>query len=586
MRILALVTARGGSKGFPGKNLALLGGRPLVAWSHQALETLRHRYPETRLWLSTDSEAIRDAWPEADRPHRLRPAELAADTTPSMEVVAYEVEQAILEGFIPEAVLVLQPTSPLVSASDLETAVELLELGTPSVIGVTPVGHPIQWAYGRSGEGVLEPVLPSHDASRRQDLPEAVRPVGFYLASIAFIREHGCFLVPGHSGSVVVPPDRGVDIDAPADLALAAHYLATGSVPLIQLGTRTVGKGQPCFVIAEAGVNHNGDLDRAIEMVRVAADAGADAIKFQTFRSEALASRFAPKAEYQARNTGDQRTQVEMLKELELSPEAFHKIKETCEDLGILFLSTPFEEESAVFLDKLGVAAFKIGSGELTNLPLLEALAQCGRPLILSTGMGTFEEVADAVNSVRAFGNPPLALLHCVSMYPAPCGEYNLRAMGTMEQAFGVQVGLSDHTLGWEVTLAAVAMGATIIEKHFTLDRSLPGPDHLASLDPGELKQMISQIRMVESALGDGVKRPTPSEANSRVAGRKSIVALRNLPEGHLLTGADLGVKRPGTGLRPALLSQLLGRRLVRSLQEDEAIDWQDLEPTQPALRG
>lgn len=579
MKVLALVTARGGSKGFPGKNLALLGGRPLVSWSHGLLDAFRRRHPGTRLWLSTDSEAIRDAWPEADRPHRLRPAELAADTTPSMAVVEHELAEAAKEGFVPDAVLLLQPTSPLIALEDLEAAFAALRSGTPSVIGVTPLDHPIQWAYTRAAAGRLDPVLPPDEATRRQDLPETVRPVGFYLCTSDFLRAHGRFLQPGVSGSVVVPAERGVDIDAPSDLALAMHHVASAVPPGVQVGGSTLGKGQPCFVIAEAGVNHNGDLDRALEMVRVAADAGADAIKFQTFRSEALASRFAPKAEYQAQNTGDGRSQLEMLKELELSPEAFHQVKQACDEAGILFLSTPFEEESARFLDELGVAAFKVGSGELTNLPLLETLARTGRPLILSTGMGTFEEVAEAVQAVRGAGNPPLALLHCLSMYPAPCNEYNLRAMGTMEAAFGVPVGLSDHTLGWEVTLAAVALGAAVLEKHFTLDRELPGPDHRASLEPSELAEMIAQLRRVESALGDGAKRPMPSEMNTRAVARKSIVAARALPVGHVVALEDLAIKRPGEGISPARLRALPGRVLARGLQEDEAFMWDALAP-------
>jgi N-acetylneuraminate synthase len=446
---------------------------------------------------------------------------------------------------------------------------------------MTPLDHPIQWAYLRRGDGALEAALPPEDATRRQDLPEALRPVGFYLCTTPFLREHGRFLVPGLSQGTLVPASRGVDIDAPADLALARHHVASREPRSFALEGRPLGQGRRCFLIAEAGVNHNGDLGRALEMVRVAAEAGADAIKFQTFKSEALASRFAPKAEYQARNTGDQRSQLEMLKELELSAEAFQELKRACDEAGILFLSTPFEEESARFLDELGVAAFKVGSGELTNLPLLRALARSGRPLILSTGMATLEEVADAVEAVRGAGDPPLALLHCVSMYPAPCEEYNLRAMATMEAAFGVPVGLSDHTLGWEATLAAVALGASIIEKHFTLDRSLPGPDHLASLDPQELKEMITQLRRVESAMGDGLKRPTPSEANSRAVGRKSIVAAKALPAGHVLAATDLGVKRPGLGIPPGRLEALVGRRLSRGLEEDQALGWDDLEPEQ-----
>lgn len=224
MRILALVTARGGSKGFPGKNIALLQGRPLVAWSHSALEAFRDRHPDTRVWLSTDSEEIRQAWPEPGQPHRLRPAALAGDATPSIDVVEYEVAQAAAEGFEAEAVLLLQPTTPLVSVEDLEAALSLYQSGCPSVLGVTPLDHPVQWVYYRDADGGLAPVIPPGEATRRQDLREAVRPVGFYLSGAAFLREQRRFMVPGVTRSVMVPVERGVDIDGPSDLALAAFH--------------------------------------------------------------------------------------------------------------------------------------------------------------------------------------------------------------------------------------------------------------------------------------------------------------------------------------------------------------------------
>jgi N,N'-diacetyllegionaminate synthase len=341
---------------------------------------------------------------------------------------------------------------------------------------------------------------------------------------------------------------------------------------MVIIGDRKVGPGLPTFLIAEAGVNHNGDVERALEMVRVAARAGADAVKFQTFRASDLVSREARKADYQARNVGAEGGQLEMLRLLELGEPAFVRIKAECEGEGVLFLSTPFDAGSAEFLARLGVAAFKIGSGDVTNLPLLRQLAAVGRPLIVSTGMSTLEEVAEAVRAIRERGNPPLLVLHCLSTYPAPCAEYNLRAMRSMERELGVPTGLSDHTLGWEVTLGAVALGAPVIEKHFTLDRSLPGPDHAASLEPRELAEMIGQVRRLESALGDGVKRPMPSELSTREVARKSVVVVRDLAAGSVLRAEDLAIKRPGTGLPPKAIDVVPGRVLRVALRADSVL--------------
>lgn len=346
---------------------------------------------------------------------------------------------------------------------------------------------------------------------------------------------------------------------------------------MVTIGDRRIGFGHPAYLIAEAGVNHNGDLAMALCMVEAAAKAGADAIKFQTFRSEALASKTAKKADYQTRNTGVEGSQLEMLKRLELPPESFRTIQAACKKSGIQFLSTPFDQDSARFLASLGVPAFKIGSGDITNLPLLEEMATLGKTLILSTGMSTMEEIHAAVDVIRAQGDPDLVILHCLSTYPAPCEEYNLRSIPALAKAFSNPIGLSDHTLGWEVTLGGIALGAAVIEKHFTLDRDLPGPDHRASLVPEELGQMVAQVRRLESALGDGNKRPMPSELSTREAARKSIVVTRDLPAGAVLEAEFLAVKRPGTGLPPSLLRTLPGRTLRVALPADSVLRQEDL---------
>jgi N-acetylneuraminate synthase len=328
----------------------------------------------------------------------------------------------------------------------------------------------------------------------------------------------------------------------------------------LDIAGRTIGTNQPCFIIAEAGVNHNGDLSLAHELIDAASQAGVDAIKFQTFQAERLVTTDAPKAEYQLETTNAGESQFEMLRRLELDADAHRALIAHCRDKNILFLSTPFDETSADLLEQLGVPAFKTPSGEITNLPYLRHVARKGKPMIVSTGMAFLGEVETAVRTIEAAGNHSFALLHCVSNYPANPADINLRAMQTMARAFGVAVGYSDHTPGIEVSLAAVALGACIIEKHFTLDRSLPGPDHQASAEPAELAALVRGIRIVEAALGDGRKQPAASEANTAAVARKSLVAACDIPAGATLTETMIVLKRPGTGLPPAMREYLIGR--------------------------
>jgi N,N'-diacetyllegionaminate synthase len=328
----------------------------------------------------------------------------------------------------------------------------------------------------------------------------------------------------------------------------------------VEIGNHGIGVGHRCFIIAEAGVNHNGDVEMAKRLVDVAAQAGVDAVKFQTFRAERVISPLAPKAEYQVRATGADETQLEMARRLELPFDAFRTLFAYCREKNILFLSTPFDEESADFLAELGVCAFKIPSGEITNLPFLTHVACKRKPMIVSTGMAYLGEVETAVRTIEQAGNASMVLLHCVSNYPADPADINLRAMQTMVAAFGYPVGFSDHTLGSEVSLAAVALGACVVEKHFTLDRGLPGPDHRGSLEPQELVGLVDAVRAVEAALGDGRKQPAASEANTAAVARKSLFAARDIPAGTTLSADAIAIMRPGTGLSPALRSSLVGR--------------------------
>jgi len=337
-------------------------------------------------------------------------------------------------------------------------------------------------------------------------------------------------------------------------------------VATIEISGRAVGYSRPCFIIAEAGVNHNGSVETARRLVDVAVKAGVDAVKFQTFKAERLATRDAPKAGYQMQATDINESQFEMLRRLELSRETHLELFNYCRRIGVLFLSTPFDEESADLLEEIGVPAFKIPSGELTNLPFLIHVARKGKPMIVSTGMSSLDEVEAAVQAVEQAGNTNVVLLHCISAYPADPADVNLRAMHTMASAFNVPVGYSDHTLGIEVALAAVALGACVIEKHFTLDRSLPGPDHRASLEPHELSALVRGIRIVEKALGHARKEPSASEANTAAVARKSLVAKRDIRTGSTLTEAMITLKRPGTGLPAAMRSKVVGRKAKQDI--------------------
>jgi N,N'-diacetyllegionaminate synthase len=329
------------------------------------------------------------------------------------------------------------------------------------------------------------------------------------------------------------------------------------------------------FIIAEAGVNHNGSLELAKKLVDAAADAGADAVKFQTFKANNLVSKSAHKAEYQKQTTAADETQHAMLAKLELDDAAHRAIIEYCKRRQILFLSTPFDIESADMLEGLGMSIYKIPSGEIINLPYLRHISRLGREIILSTGMSDLQEVENALGVLETEGTPrsKITVLHATTEYPCPIEDVNLKAMLTIQKAFGVKVGYSDHTSGIEVPIAAVALGACVIEKHFTLDRAMDGPDHKASLEPGELKAMVGAIRNIEQALGDGLKRPSPSELKNIPIARKSIVAICDIKKGDLFSVNNLGAKRPGHGISPMLWDEVIGKRACRDFLLDELIE-------------
>ena len=337
----------------------------------------------------------------------------------------------------------------------------------------------------------------------------------------------------------------------------------------IKIGNKIIGHNQPCFVIAEAGINHNGNLQLAKKLIDMAVKAGADAVKFQTFKAENLATKAANMTDYQIKNIGKEKSQLDMLKNLEIAYGNFRVLKDYCDKKDIIFLSTPHSFDAIDFLENL-VPAYKFGSGDIANIPALKHAAERGKPIILGTGMSTLDEVKDAVNAIKSKGNEQIVVLHCTTNYPCPFREVNLRSMITMQKELDCIVGYSDHTLGILVPIVATALGATVIEKHFTIDKSLPGPDHKASLEPDELKKMIVEIKKTEKVLGRLDKRPTESEKEIMKFVRKSIIAKKGIEKGSVINEDKIIIKRPGTGLKPSDLDKIIGKKANRRILKDE----------------
>lgn len=332
------------------------------------------------------------------------------------------------------------------------------------------------------------------------------------------------------------------------------------------------------YIIAEAGVNHNGNLDTALHMVESAKECGCDCIKFQTFQTEKLVTKTAKKADYQIQNTRNKGSQFSMLKALELTFDDFYVLKERCDNIGIDFMSTPFDQESVDLLERLAVPVYKMSSGDITNKPLLQYVADKHKPMIISTGMCTMDEVHEAIGWIEQRNNLQITILHCTSNYPTPYNEVNMNAMLTLRQEFSYDVGYSDHTKGIIIPIMAAAMGATVIEKHFTLDKHMEGPDHKASLDIIELKEMVAAIKNIEMAGGDGIKRPTKSEMSTRDVARKSIVLRRAMKKGEILRLEDMDMKRPGNGIPPKYVDIINGKRLVRDVAVEEVLEFKDVD--------
>ncbi len=563
-RTLFIIPARGGSKGIPRKNLCLVGNIPIIGRVILAARKTLHRLGnQGDVVVSTDCPEIAQTAERfgAEIPC-LRPQELAQDDSPTLLAAIHMVQKLREQGRVYTEVILLQPTVPLVLVSDILGSIDKFRRGDGApVIAMVRPSHGSNWLFRMDDAGHLFHVTPQSLRVQRQSLDEEFDLAGsVYVSTAEWIEEQPHWLVPGRTRGYVVSDTAGIDIDTSLDLHIA-NEVWKRRLPWE--------RNDRVMVIAEAGVNHNGDMGRAFEMIDAAADVGADAIKFQLYHTSELVAKDAPQADYQRRNTGKQQSMDSLIRKLELSCDQLGQLAARSRERNLQFSASVFDDLAVEELDRLEPDFIKIPSGEVTNIPLLEAVGRLYRPVILSTGMCTLAEAATAVHILTHAGSDGIAVLQCTSDYPAAPSSINLRAMQNMEQALSVPVGLSDHSTTFEIAAAAVGMGARIIEKHFTIDRTLPGPDHASSFDVEQLRQFIQGIRNVEAALGTSVKSPHPSELDTARVARKSIVARHDLASGTHLTLKDLALKRPGTGYPPSQLPFLVGLTLTCDVKSD-----------------
>jgi len=578
-KVIAIIPARGGSKRVPKKNIKYLNGKPLIAYS---IEQSLGCKEISRTIVSTDSKEIAGISRRYGADVIMRSKELATDKSSSLDVLKHLVFVLEEENYDFDSVIMLQPTSPLRSSNLLSKAInKFMKSNSDMMISVKKADMPSNW-FLRIEKDELK-FISKNDFSkiRKQDQKDnAIYLINgsVYIFNKELIMNSENYVWGDRVTPLVMSSHESLDIDEEIDFKIAESLIEKEDLPEIKIGNKTIDNNSPCFMIAEAGVNHNGDLEIAKKLIDVAADAGVDAVKFQTFKAEKLVTKDADQAEYQKKNIGKQETQFEMLKRLELKEEYHQILKEYAEKKGLIFLSTPFDEDSIDFLDELGVVAFKAGSGEVNNIPYLVKMAKKNKPIILATGMSTMEDVKEAYESMKSQGNNNIVILHCTTNYPTPYEEVNLRAMETMRKELECLVGYSDHTEGIVVPLVAASMGAVVIEKHFTLDRNMEGPDHKASLEPKELKEMVKQIRLVEIIRGSEEKKSTDSEKRIEVVAKKSLVAKQDIAKGTVITSDMIIIKRPGTGIPPQDISKVLGKIAKKNIAKDKLILWNDLK--------
>lgn len=583
MNILFFIPARGGSKGIPKKNLALICGCPLVAFPIILARKTQKYFDKykTYIFVSTDSNEIADEAKKwgASVPF-LRDKRISQDRSDIIDAILFSCEKLKKKKiFFPDIIILLQPTSPLTEEINVKEAFDLYLKNKRPIVSVTKYDHPLFWVFTLKDKYLKINSKVPH--LRQTESKDYYRPNGaIYISSLKNLQKYKTFyekkILP-----YIMPFHSSIDIDKIEDLFIAEkmlEYKREIKNNYIQIKDQRIGSNFPVFFIAEAGVNHNGKIELAKKLVDLAKEAGANCVKFQTFKAEKLASSQARKASYQLKTTSQDESQMKMLKNLELSEEETAELKEYCDKRNIIFLSTPFDLESLEFLEKLNVPAYKIGSGDITNYFLLKEAAKKEKPIILSTGMSYLYEVFEAINLIENFENKKIALLHCVSEYPAPLKEINFKTIKNLSLIFSCPVGFSDHTISEEASILSVGYGANIIEKHFTLDKNLEGPDHKSSMEPEELKELINKIRAIEKSLGDGIKKPALCEEENRILVRRSIFSNKNIKKGEIIKEENLIALRPGGGISPMEIETIMGKKAKRDIKEGEVLSFDLLE--------
>jgi sialic acid synthase SpsE/CMP-N-acetylneuraminic acid synthetase len=581
--IWAIIPARGGSKGIPRKNIVDVAGKPLVAYTIE--QGLASKYIDG-VFVSTDDPEIKNVATIYGASIIDRPADLTGDKSPTIDALRHGVSFLEKERNISaDHIILLQATTPLRRVEDIDGAIALFfDQSADAVVSGVYAPHSFNpfWAK-KITDGRLHLMFDSDKIiTRRQDLPEIFWHNGqIYIAGKKLILSHGDWYKE-NCLPYICPDDTFVNIDNPQDLMLAKKLILKKRRQMVSgitlnAGGKEIGYGKPCFIIAEAGVNHNGDIDLALRLVDAAAKAAVDAVKFQYFDPPNVTTSETGLAKYQRKKLGNGENQIEMLKKLALTESEIARLKTHAEEKGLVFMCTSHSGvKEFEILDRMGVVSHKVGSGDLLNLPVLRYLAGTGKLVILGTGMATMDEIKAAHRFLMREGCQQSIFLHCTTEYPCPFDRINMNALTRMMKELDCPVGYSDHSLGLEVPLMAVTLGACVLEKHFTLDRALPGPDHEASILPDELVRMVQQIRHVETARGTSEKMPTVGEDETAGIARKSIVYARDLSKGCVLDEGDIAVKRPGTGMSPLLFFEVIGKKIKKRVYKDQLVDPED----------
>lgn len=566
MNILFFIPARCGSKQIKHKNIYPLCGIPLISFSIMAIRRALPFFKkfEKKIIVSTDCNKIAKIskiW-GIEVPF-LRPKSISGDNADVLDAIFYTAERLERENnFKTELVILIQPTSPLVEPKDIINAFHLYLKNLKPIVSISQIKFPLFSIFNlKEGNLCIKKKIPHLRQAQKE---KYYKPNGtIYISSLKDLKKWKSFYTKNTMG-YLMDFENSIDIDYKEDLKIAKIMLEDKykkERKEIEIAGNKIGEGNPLFFIAEAGVNHNGKLEIAKKLVDVAVEAGAEAVKFQTFKAQKVIGKGAKKADYQIKTTDPNESQLEMLKKLELSQKDFIELKEYCDKRKIIFLSTPFDLESLEFLQRLNVPAFKVGSGDLNNYFLLKEIAKKKKPLILSTGMAYYYEIFDSLALLENLGIKDVALLHCITNYPAMEEEANLNVIKNLKYIFRKPVGFSDHTLGDGVAIASLGLQPCIIEKHFTLDKNMEGPDHKASLSPEELKNLIKKIRNLRFCFGSGEKILSKEEEKNRKIVRRSLFAKSFIPKGTIIKEEQLESLRPGNGISPMEIEKVLGKR-------------------------